>query len=245
MSDTDSTTDAQTSTTAATGDDDAGAGKTGDSGQGGDGQTGKTWNQADFDQMQLKEQRRAKKAAEEALAKQLGVSVKDAQDIIAAHQKREDDEKSDAQKAKEEADQARADFEAKAAAAEVETLKAQLRQALLTPGDDPEAQPPVRPDRLDVAMAVALPAAQAADDEETAIATAVEFVRSSAPEIFGISDSTGDTKPPPTPGTPGRTNGERDSKTGGKLSAGDMMLAHEKSRKSRLPGGLPGFSNDS
>lgn len=235
--------------TGGTGEGGTGSGNTDPTGGTGDGGTGggesgsgtdKTYTEADLDKRLKKNTNWAEKQGRTKLLEELGIDDPEAlKAIVEADTKRKEDELSDQQKATAAAEKATADAVKAQAAATEEKVKAQLERALLRPGDDAEAEPGLNPERIDGAMAIALPHALASDDPDSAIADAVAHTRATVPEVFGSPAGGGKTTSTGTTGTPGRTNGQRSSnKSGPKTEGGEAILEWQKGQGRLAP--LPG-----
>lgn len=164
---------------------------------------GRTFTQADLDRIAAREKTQGRKAAEQAFAEQLGVSVTEAADIIKAHQQRAEADKTEMQRAAE----ARQAAEQDAATARQEAAQvrhaAAVERALLTAG---VALPD---DGADEALAgvARLVAADPGADAAT-ITAAVSTLKIRFPGLFTRPASTGapngDPGPGPRGGQPGK-----------------------------------------
>lgn len=164
------------------GGDDGGNGGGGDGGGGNEGGDGggapaKTFTQADLDRAAGARAAEAKRKAEKDIADALGVSVEEAKQIIADRRTADDQDKSDAQKAKDAADRAKAEADTAKADAQRERMSARIERALM--------REKVRDDRLDSSIKLLEVAPDATDEEVTA---AVVAFKESTPEFFGEAD---------------------------------------------------------
>lgn len=174
--------------------------------------TGKTYTQAEVDALDQKLQRQIAAKARAELLKELDIDDEDVlKGLVEKERARADADKSDAQKAREAADAERAKAEAERETLARERLEIAIERGLRAEGEDPEAEPPLPGSRVKAAMAIALPHALAAedDDRDAIVAAAVKHTRELAPEIFkapaGEQDDTTRQTPPP----PGRKASER------------------------------------
>lgn len=231
---------------------------TGDGGQGdkdgtntdpesskGAGQTGedapKTYTQAEVDALDKKLQKRYAQQGQKAFLEGLGIEDPDAlKSLVEAEKARQESELSESQKATKAAEAEKAQAAQERAELAQERVSIALERALLRPGTDPATEPGLNPERLEVAMAIALPHAMSSDDADSAIEEAVAHTRATVPEVFG--SPAGGFKPPVSSGTPGRTNGQRSTNKSGKARDGAAdILEWQKAQKSRLPPPLPGI----
>ena len=159
-----------------------GGGNEGGSGSGGSGGGEKTLPQSEVDRIVQGRVGETKRQTEEAIAKQLGVSIEDAKNIIAEHQKRSDAEKTEAQKERDAATAERTKAEEEKAAAAKERHDAAVERALLRalPKD-------LDDDALDkkVARLGKLLEVEPGADAET-IKKAVEALKKDEPLLFGV-----------------------------------------------------------
>ncbi len=201
----------------------------------GDGSGGKTYTQADVDALDQKLQRRYTKQATAGLLEELGLaSVDELKSVVTAKREADQAQMSEAERKIAEAEARAAEAAQAVAAAQAERARFELSQALLSPGGDPEAEPALNPARLDAAMAIALPALQASEEDDPAarMAAAVAHTRAMLPELFGAP--AGGTTPPPTPPptAPGRPVGQHDRKVKGKngdgaAAVGEWLKNHQ------------------
>lgn len=162
----------------------------------GNGDQPKTFTQAELDRTAGRARTEARKAAENALAEQLGVSVDEAKTIIANAKAIEDGKKSDADKALDAARTAQAAADAARAEAAAERLAAKVERKLTAAGVPESALTrAVRTLALDP------------DADDDAITAEIEALQADVPALFATSDDTGDgktkTPPPPAPGGTG------------------------------------------
>lgn len=191
---------------------DAGAGSSSSTDAGATGNAGgatqpeKTFTQAEMTNIATREKEQGKRAAQEEVAKALGVSVEEATTIIADAKKRGDAEKSEAQLAREAADRATAEAETAKAEATRERHAARVERALASAGVTDEKKI-VRLGRLiDVE-----PGAELED-----ITSAVKALQAEMPELFGRPVSPNGDPPgkPPGKGTKDESAMERGMKRG-------------------------------
>lgn len=131
-----------------------------------------------------------RKATEERIAKELGVPINEAKELIAAARKQQDDQKSDAEKARDEATTARKEADAEKAEAAKERHEAKIERQLVRAG--------VSDDKLDRARRVL---DVDADSDVEAVKKAVESLKSEEPTWFGTEAQEGGGKPPPAGGS--------------------------------------------
>lgn len=158
----------------------------------------KTFTQEEVSAMLTREKDQGKRAAEEAIAKQLGVSIEDAKKLIADAKKREDAEKSEAQKAREAADAEKAEAERNKSEAARERHATRVERALLRalPKDLDDDKLDARVSKLTRLIDVEVGA------DDAAIKAAVEELRKEWPELFPTNGSGNGGKNPPPPGDP-------------------------------------------
>lgn len=160
---------------------DGGSGSGGSGSGSGGGTPSPTFTQADLDRVATQQKAEGKRAAEKAIADQFGVSIEEAQRIIASARENEEKEKSEAQRARDaaEAEKKAAADEKAAAAAEKHSIaveRALIRAGIALPEKDTEA------DALLSRMARLVDAEVGADSET--IRKAVEAVKADFPEKF-------------------------------------------------------------
>ncbi len=164
---------------------------------------GRTFTQADLDRIAAREKAQGRKAAEQAFADQLGVSVTEAADIIKAHQQRADADKSEIQRATEAREQALRDAATARAEAGQARHTAAVERALLVAG---VALPEAEADR-DTALARVARLVDAEPGADTAtIAAAVAGVKGQFPGLFGQRPAAGGAAGDPGPGPRGGQN---------------------------------------
>ena len=129
-----------------------------------------------------------KAATEKRIADELGVPISEAKEILAAHQKRVDGEKSDAQREKDAAAKEREEAQAEKAAAAKERRDAKIERALVRAGIEDE--------KLDRAVRL-LDIDDDADAE--AIKKAADTLKSEEPSWFGDTGNGSGAKPPKAP----------------------------------------------
>jgi DNA-binding transcriptional MerR regulator len=116
-------------------DPDTGGGSGGDKGDDEpDKKPAKTFTQAEVNKFAAREKAEGKRAAEKALAEQLGVPLDKAKEIIAAAQKAEDEKKSEAEKERDKAVEERKAAEAEKREAAAEKHEARIERALAAEG---------------------------------------------------------------------------------------------------------------
>lgn len=193
----------------------------------------RTFTQAQVTAMMAQEKAQGKRAAEEALAKDLGCTPAEAKAIIEGARKRADEEKSEAQLAKEAADRAKAEADASTAASARETLNTRIEAALMRAGvvqaeDDKDGSKfDARLNRLRKLVDVE-PGADVA-----AIAAAVKTLKDEEPTLFGVSEpkkkvapnSDPSGKPPPNqPNTDAFTRGADRAKSAAGAGSGYSFM---------------------
>lgn len=131
-----------------------------------------------------------RKQTEERIAKDLGVPISEAKELIAQAIKRQDDEKSDAQKEREAAEKARKEADAEKASLAKERHEAKIERALVRAGVSDEK------------MARAMRVLEVADDADAeAVKKAVDALKSDEPGWFGTEGEGSGKKLPPAPGS--------------------------------------------
>lgn len=226
MSDDDAT---NTDTTDGTGSNDA------DTTDGGNGDDGAKFTQADLDAHIGKAKGAAKSATKREVAELLGMSLEEAQKLLTEQAETKKASMDEAERAKLEAEEIRQKAETAMAEAARATTEANVRSALLS------GETPIRGDRLDLAVTLALPVASS-DDHEDPIAAAVAFVTESSPEWFGTGseedDDTDDKSTgtgSKTPPAPARKNGERNKRNPDAAARAKDMFERNRSNSSRSP----------
>lgn len=174
---------------------------------------GRTFTQAEVDQLVGREKLAAASTAKSAtateIAQQLGCTVEEAKGYIAAARAADDKDKSDAQLAKEAADKEKADAVNATSVAKREAHDAKVERALVRAGiplaaDDATPEDQAKADAR-IAKIVGLVEAKVGDDD-AAIKTAVAALKDTMPELFGSEAGTGTPKTPPSdPKTPPKT----------------------------------------
>ncbi|MCK9929337.1 hypothetical protein MXD62_19495 [Frankia sp. Mgl5] len=188
---------------------------------------GRTFTQADLDRIAAREKAQGRKAAEQAFADQLGVSVTEAADIIKAHQQRADADKSEIQRATEAREQALRDADTARAEATQARHAAAVERALLVAG---VALPEAEADR-DTALARVARLVDAEPGADTAtIAAAVAGVKTQFPGLFGQRAAAGGAAGDPGPGPRGGGQGG-----GGGIAAG---IARAQQAAEKRPAGM-------
>ena len=196
--------------------------------------TEKTFTQAEVTAMMAREKDQGKRAAEEALAKQLGCTLEEAKAIIEGVRRKADEEKSEAQRAREAADAEKADAARVKEESARETLNTRIEAALMRAGivqadDDKdgskfEAKLARLRKLVDVepgADAAAISAAvKSLKDEEPVL-----FAGSAAPPKKGAPNSDPSGKPPPNqPNTDAYTKGRDRAKAAAGAGGGYSFM---------------------
>lgn len=169
----------------------------------------RSFSQAELDAVASREKDQGKRAAEQAIATQLGVSIEDAKKIITAAKERDDADKSEAQKAREAADREKAAAESEKQQAARERHETRVERMLIRAGVDPSNDK--RLNRALRTMEVEIGA------EEKAISAAIEDLKKEEPAWFAATP-VGDPpkgKPSDPPGTPPRQAQSEDAYTRG------------------------------
>lgn len=168
-----------------------------DGGAGGDAGAGspKTLTQSDVDRIVQDRVGQTKRQTEEAIAKQLGVSVDEAKRIIGEHAKASDKDKTDAQLAREKADREAAEAETAKGEAAQERHSAAIERQLIKalPRDLDDAQLDTKVARLARLLDVEVGA-----DAET-IKKAVDALKKEEPLMFGAPEGNGKKVPDSDP----------------------------------------------
>lgn len=148
--------------------------------------TGRVLTQADVDRIVQDRVGQTKRQTEEAIAKQLGVTVDEAKRIVQEHAKASDKDKSEAQLAREKADREAAEAETVKGQAAQEKHNAVIERVLIKslPRDLDDAQLDAKVARLSRLLDVELGA-----DADT-IKKAVEALKKEEPLMFGIANGT-------------------------------------------------------
>jgi len=195
------------------------------------GANGRTFSQAEVDKLLARTRNEGSRAASKAAAEALGMSIDDAKALIAARKAAEEAELTEAQRAKADAEQARAEANRIVEQARAAQLRADATVALLG-GDNP-----LNRDRLDLALRVVLPDVIGSDDED-ALPSAIETLRGQSPEWFRPTMSTDEAtrRGTPAPTLPGRKVNER---SGGPQTAQDRARALWEERKARSRPPMP------
>lgn len=178
---------------------DSGAG----GGKGGEGEGGQTFTQADLDRIATREKAQGRRAAEDDIAKDLGVSLDEAKRILAEARERDEKQKTEAQRAKEAADAEKAAAEAAKAEAARERHEARVERALVAAGVSDDK----RLGRL--ARLIEVEVGAELDDVKAAVAD----LHKEMPELFGAANGAGAGKgkgvSSETGGNAGSNNGRR------------------------------------
>lgn len=206
------------------------------------------FTQDDLNARDAKARNAAAAAERRKLAERFGMSLDEVEALITQQREADEAAKSEAQRATEAAQAAQAAAEAETEKARRASLEAALIKRLSLPGGtEDEPLPPCRSDRLEEAIALALPIAlDAAEDEDDPIGSAVAHVRSRVSEWFM---SPGDNTPPANqapPPPPARPNGQRNTRPA-TADPGEMMRQHLEAQRSRQmpPIRTPGGGGDS
>lgn len=170
-----------------------------------------------------------KTATEKRIAEELGVPISEAKEILAAHQKRVDGEKSEAQREKDAATKARQDADNEKAAAAKERQDAKIERALVRAG--------IADEKLDRAVRL-LDVESDADAE--AIKKAAEALKSEEPAWFGDTGDGGGTKPPKAPGSDSKGKPPKNQKSEDAFKRGEDRAKESSGTK---PGTGPGGYN--
>lgn len=158
-------------------------------------ETARTFSQDQVNELMGKTRRQAEKAATAKILETLGVdSIDSVAETLKAQREREEQELGEIEKARREAEQARQEADKAKAEAAQRTLRADLSVAL-------GKGQPINPDRLEMALAVAIPHASSLTEAEDPITETVEWVRGQSPEWFQTSteptpQGNGSTPPP-------------------------------------------------
>ena len=202
--------------------DDNGDGGDGDGGDGGEGEDDPPAGDSKPDPDELKrvgaaEAKKAARAERKKIADKFGVPLDEAEKIIADHKAAQEKAKDDVTRAKEGQTSAEAERDEALGELRATRLRQAIFEGLLDPGDDAESPlPTLNPRRKDVALTLAMPVALGhdGDDDDEAIAAAIEHVRSNAPEFLSGSSGDGDgdgrgTGTPPPPTRPGKQQSKK------------------------------------
>lgn len=165
----------------------------------------RTLTQAELNRMMSREKEQGRNSATSALAKDLGVSIEEAKDIVAAHKKREEDEKSDAQKAKDAADKAKAEADVKVSDSDREKHELKVERALIRAGvplDDDKA----------ISRALKLVEVEVGDDDD-AIKDAVKALKKDMPVLFESSEDDANGKKAPNSDPKGKAPHQKQNET--------------------------------
>lgn len=161
-----------------------------DTGDGGDkGNKGeKTFTQAEVNAMVQGRVGETKKSTEEAVSKQLGVSIEEAKRIIGEHQKQTDADKTEAQRERDAATAERTQAEAEKVAAAKERHDAAVERALLRalPKDLEDEDLDKKLSRVTRMLDVEVGA------DAAAITKAVADLKKDEPLLFGVTEDGGD-----------------------------------------------------
>jgi ribosomal protein L7/L12 len=176
----------------------------------GSGAGGRTFTQAELDEIVSKRVRSATRTAADAKAKEiselLGVPLDEAKGLIEQKRQADDATKSEAERLRDEAARDRAEAETLKREAARSKLEADLTRSLMTGAE------PVRPERSSLATTVAL---QLLDEgEEDPIAAAIAAVREASPEWFQTAPDQDSGTKTRTPPPPARTTGQRQTGAG-------------------------------
>lgn len=185
----------------------------------------KKFSQEDMNATVARETEKAKQAALEQVAKDLGVTLDEAKQIIADRKAADDQNKTEAQRAADAWKTAQSGAEEIKRAAEQEKHDAKVERELQRAGFDI-----TNATMLPAAMAAVAPHVQVGADD-AAVKTAVEKVKTDAPQLFVGADG----KPGGTPSDPGRQRTNPDAPAGefgagGKAEA-DRRFAAERERQ--------------
>lgn len=158
-------------------------------------EAGKVLTQSEVDRIVQDRVGQTKRQTEEAIAKQLGVSVDEAKRIIQEHAKASDKDKSEAQLAREKADREAVEAETAKGEAAQERHNAAIERALIKvlPKDLDDAQLDAKVARLARLLDVEI----GADADK--IKQAVEALKKEEPLMFGVPDSNGTKVPDSDP----------------------------------------------
>lgn len=151
----------------------------------------RTFTQDQVNELMGKTRKQAEKSAQSKILEQLGVdSIDTVAETLKAQKEREEQELGEIEKAKREAEQARQEADQARAEAAQRSLRADLTVALA------KGQP-INPERVEMALAVAIPHAASLDSDDP-IGETVEWVKAQSPEWFQQQEQTNGSKPPPS-----------------------------------------------
>lgn len=154
-------------------------------------ETARTFSQDQVDKLMGKTRRQAEKAATAKLLETLGVdSLDSVAETLKAQREREEQELNEVEKARREAEQARAEADKIRAEAADRTLRADLTVAL--------AQGELNRERVEMALAVAVPHAASLTDTDDPIGETVEWIRAQSPEWFQAQTNGSHPSTPPS-----------------------------------------------
>ena len=231
-------------------DDDSGDAGGSDDDAGDDGSDSGTLTKKQVEALVKKRVRSAARKARQDMLAELGVdSVDDAKGTLDADRKRRESELDEVEKAKNAAAEAKKTADAAESRALRAELRSELQEALATATDEDGEPMPIRPDRLKLALQIAVPQAEGSDEDmEDAVADAVEFVMEQSPEWFGSSggdtddedddESDEDSDMTPAPRARKRSNRNKPKPKNRRARAKERAQQHRDRRKASPAAGL-------
>lgn len=192
-------------------------------GQGGDGASGGNTEPTGISQEELqrvatKEHKAGQAKAARDLAEKLGMPLDEVENLVKQHREQEEQNRSDIDKATEQARAEKDRAEKLERELRQERLRGQLQTSLLVSTDDaPGCDPAALPTVIDVALGLA---ESAPDGETDPVAYATAELRKRLPQVFtaGASSAAGGAPPASTPPAGGRTHGQQSNRRDKPLS---------------------------